>query len=422
MAAGTGGADALRLSTRVRTPGNPSSGRGSDSADPLRTREANHIRHHQPQELTVRENGAGPHDPGNPGLMSPTLDALADAWFDECWAFHIACPNWYYLGITSLPDWFGLAQSMSIGIRRRPRGIAAISGFHDWTIAHEVGHLFLLKHAPCSVIPSGTDEYYPHSGGRIGATPGYKFPGRSPFVPWQLVPSSKTDYMSYCRDFHNPPEVWVSDYHFTKVHRNLTALSQMAPEGHGPVVAGQAGRVLRISGGRYGGMLRLEPSFVVQGRPLLPSSPGPYELIGVDAGGNAAFRYRFDMDSYWDSPTEDGSFHFAIPVVHAWSHSLERIVLRGPEGSTEMGRDTEELKTWVFDARDNLLRAVLRGRDSLAGLRDSSEFGDYGDSLVAITSRGIPDETAWAMDWRAGEPTTSASQARRSTVLVRRRW
>ena len=56
----TGGADALRLSTLVRTPGDPSSERGSDSAAALSKGDANQIRHHQPQELTVRENGAGP--------------------------------------------------------------------------------------------------------------------------------------------------------------------------------------------------------------------------------------------------------------------------------------------------------------------------------------------------------------------------
>ena len=56
-----GRAAALRLPTLVRTPGDPPSERGSDPAAPFpRTGEANHIRHHQPQEPTVRESGAGP--------------------------------------------------------------------------------------------------------------------------------------------------------------------------------------------------------------------------------------------------------------------------------------------------------------------------------------------------------------------------
>ena len=52
---------ALRLSTLVRTPGDPPSERGSDSTAPLRKGEATHIRRHQPQKPTVRESGAGPH-------------------------------------------------------------------------------------------------------------------------------------------------------------------------------------------------------------------------------------------------------------------------------------------------------------------------------------------------------------------------
>ena len=52
-------AAALRLPTLVWTPGDPPSERGSDSAAPLRTGETNHIRHHQPQEPTVRDSREG---------------------------------------------------------------------------------------------------------------------------------------------------------------------------------------------------------------------------------------------------------------------------------------------------------------------------------------------------------------------------
>ena len=52
--------DAVARPPTGRTPGDPSSERGSDSAAPLSKGDANQIRHHQPQELTVRENGASP--------------------------------------------------------------------------------------------------------------------------------------------------------------------------------------------------------------------------------------------------------------------------------------------------------------------------------------------------------------------------
>ena len=73
----TGGADALRLSTLVRTPGDPSSERGSDSAAALSKGDANQIRHHQPQELTVRENGAGPlSPPPDAGHLAGVVDLV----------------------------------------------------------------------------------------------------------------------------------------------------------------------------------------------------------------------------------------------------------------------------------------------------------------------------------------------------------
>ena len=69
----TGGAAALRLSTLVRTSGDPPSERGSGPTTPLRTGEANRIRQHQPQKPTVRESGAGPARSGRLSTPHPTM-------------------------------------------------------------------------------------------------------------------------------------------------------------------------------------------------------------------------------------------------------------------------------------------------------------------------------------------------------------
>ena len=355
------------------------------------------------------------HDPDDPGNMSRTLGALVDAWEAECyWFFGTRCPEWHYFGVTGLPDWWGIARTGSVG--GSERGFAAISGWHGWTIAHEVAHLILLKHAPGNCGARNVDERYRPLDGSIGVTPGYIFGGRGV----RVVPRGKKDYMGYCRDRGQDPPVWVSRYHFWRAHRNLGALAQRRADREEPRVTGRIDRVLVIGGGRYDGALELDPAIVVQGHPVLPSAPGPYELTGVDARGDVVFRRRFDMDWYWDSPTGDGSFRIAIPASPAWSQTLERIVLRGPEGLREMGRDTEEPKTWVLDANMGLVRSLLRGADALAELQREMRSAGGGESLVVITSRGIPDETQWTRDWRVAGPTTAAD-ARRAPVLVRRR-
>ena len=364
--------------------------------------------------------GEGPlyvsHDPDDPENIWRTLDALYDAWDAECyWLFGTRCPEWHYFGVTGLPDWWGLAVSGRIG-GGSERGFAAISGWHGWTIAHEVGHLILLDHAPGGCGARNVDEQYQPVDGSIGVRPGYMFVGRGV----RAVPRGKKDYMGYCRDRLDPP-VWVGRYHFWKAYHNLGALAQRRADRDEPRVTGRIDRVLVIGGGRYNGALELDPAIVVQGRPVLPSAPGPYELTGVNASGDVVFRHRFDMDWYWDSPTGDGRFRIAIPASPAWSQSLERIVLRGPEGSREMGRDTEEPKTWVIDANMGLLRSLLRGEDALAELQRGMRSAGGGESLLVITSRGIPDETQWARDWRVAGATTAAD-ARRTPVLVRRRW
>ena len=120
---GTGGADALRLSTRVQTPGDPPSERGSDSAAPLRTGAATTARHYQPQELTVRETGAGPPlDKHNPHIAGTYFTAL-----------RYACPE---LGWHRFADsWLSCEKLLKAGEdlpEPNPLSLVALTNFHKW--------------------------------------------------------------------------------------------------------------------------------------------------------------------------------------------------------------------------------------------------------------------------------------------------
>jgi len=69
--------------------------------------------------------------------------------------------------------------------------------------AHEIGHNFGLRHAPCG-NPAGVDDNYPYPDGSIGQY-GYDVFNQKLWAPY--APDYAVDLMTYCW-----PE-WISDYH-----------------------------------------------------------------------------------------------------------------------------------------------------------------------------------------------------------------
>ena len=99
-------------------------------------------------------------------------------------------------------------------------GIAGISGIGfragagldigGNTFAHEIGHGFGLRHAPCGV---GGEPNYPYAGGSIGQV-GFDQNGEV------KLPSDYADLMSYC----SPS--WVSDYNYKRVYNDQMSVGQ----------------------------------------------------------------------------------------------------------------------------------------------------------------------------------------------------
>jgi hypothetical protein len=86
------------------------------------------------------------------------------------------------------------------------------------SIAHELGHLYDLDHAPCGG-PEDVDPFFVPTNGTIGevgvdAAAGVVFPA-----------DTITDFMSYCGDEGQPYEKqWISAYHWIKLFQNLSDL------------------------------------------------------------------------------------------------------------------------------------------------------------------------------------------------------
>ena len=256
------------------------------------------------------------------------------------------------------------------------------------TMAHELGHLLSLGHAPCGVKVD-LDRGFPQIDGTIGAW-GYDFSTST------LVADTRPDLMSYC----DPPR-WVSSYNFKKAfdfrwrHRNSTRFQRSTGFGEASVVASNAtGNVLLLWGSIDAeGSLRLNPAFVLDWPPTLPGARGAYEIAGRSADGETLFTFSFAMSAIAGGPEGAAFFAFAVPVRPEWEGRLSSIHLAGPGGSVTLGEDTDIPMALVMDPATGELRAVLHDVTPAEAVV-AAEVGAVraGPSPLVHISRGLPNE------------------------------
>ena len=281
----------------------------------------------------------------------------------------------HYMGIMGVPPThvgaLGYAGiSWMWDVRRSSVVKLQYSGWDAWLIAHELGHNLSLKHTPCG-DPANVDEGFPDRYGRI--------------VDWGydirdgvLVDPSTRDFMSYC----SPS--WTSGYSFEKAREHR--LSRWASDGRGQMSVERQRSILVWGGVNADGEPYLEPAFVLDGVPALPSTgAGRYRLVGRSAEGGELFNLRFDMPEVADG---DGSssFAFVLPVQPGWEGNLARIMLVGPSGSVSLDEETDSQMAILRDSQTGQVRSILRD----PALSVSPEPG-----IEVLFSRGIPSADAW---------------------------
>jgi hypothetical protein len=183
----------------------------------------------------------------------------------------------------------------------------------DWVAAHEWGHNWGRKHAPCGgPAPNSIDGNYPYSGGAIGV---YGLD----LATLTLKPPSSADMMGYCNN------EWVSDYTYESVLAWREAQPDVAS------AFAQAMQPCLLVWGRIeNGRPVLEPAFQVVTRPSLPSRTGPYSVEGRDAAGGRLFHVSFTPQEVADDPHGGRHFAFAVPLQPDRAGRLDLIRLSAP--------------------------------------------------------------------------------------------
>lgn len=234
--------------------------------------------------------------------------------------------NRFYYGVVNTDYNGGGVVGIAAGI---PAGAAlGWDRFPDApiTVAHEIGHDWGRRHAPCGGA-GGPDPNYPYPLGMIGVY------GLDVETQEVKIPSANTDIMGYC-----DARFWISDYNFSAIfaYRVSHPSSSIAPAVPAVVVWG------RIENG----VPVLEPAFEATTVPSLPETMGPYVVEARDDAGRMIFSVPFSAEPMPDVAGDVRHFAFAVPVSTDQSARIATLrlgargkesIIRAPSGAALLG-------------------------------------------------------------------------------------
>ena len=222
--------------------------------------------------------------------------------------------NRFYYGVVNTDYNGGGVVGIAAGI---PAGAAlGWDRFPDApiTVAHEIGHDWGRRHAPCGGA-GGPDPNFPYPLGLIGVY------GLDIETLEVKAPSANTDIMGYC-----DAKFWISDYTFGGIfaYRVSHPSATVAPVPS-----------LLVWGRIENGVPTLEPAFEVTAPPAFPTSVGPYAVEGLDVAGERVFFVPFAAEQMPDVAGDVRHFAFAVPMSVEQSARIAtlRLIAPGREAS-----------------------------------------------------------------------------------------
>jgi hypothetical protein len=183
--------------------------------------------------------------------------------------------------------------------------------------AHELGHTFGLRHAPCGPVDATTlDPTWPDAPGYAGARTGVF--GWDPLSGLLKDPAVTWDHMGYCGD---DASQWTSDHNYRAALAYLTG----SPAATGLAAAGAAATSALVSGAVRGGAVELDPAYVLDTRPTAPAAgEWAVELLGRDGAPLAALPFA-PVEGAGEGPPQA---HFALAVPLPPGAELAGVVVR----------------------------------------------------------------------------------------------
>jgi hypothetical protein len=281
----------------------------------------------------------------------------------------------------------------------------------DRVAAHEWGHNFGRRHAPCGGV-SGTDPQYPFGGGVIGAW-GWN-PGND-----ALIPPTFTDLMGYCGN------QWVSAYTWSGAlaYRAFTP-GAMVQDAQGAVADARGG--LLVWGDMTDGRVRLAPSFFladhVSDRSAPPAADVTLRVEALDASGRVLASVLTPASSVDHASGDVRHFAVTLPLSAAQHEALATVRVQDVR-SPLVGASRR--RAAVTDARGVQQSLGAAVRIERAGARAHLVWDDarVAGALVRNAATGrvlsILRQTGGAFAVPSGDVEVIVSDGVRSTALRR---